>query len=144
MQHVKIGDSAPDYFTVVITHSAKKFLGTFKSSLFTKMLHILGKLKAYYVKQMNVLFILIPNMKLINNRVLIIWMDTTGTFLKVAIQLYRASDRWADLYLYSMLMNGTICNFSKRICLHSYGQNSVINQPNLAYKFGIKMKKTST
>ncbi len=38
----------------------KKFLDTYKSSIFTK---ILGKSKAYYVKQVNVLFILIPNWK---------------------------------------------------------------------------------
>ncbi len=30
-----------------------------------------------------------------------------------------------------VLMNGNFCNFSKRTCLHSNGQNSVIYQPNL-------------
>ena len=40
----------------------KRFLDTYKISIFTKMLHI-SKVKAYYVKQVNVPFILIPNLK---------------------------------------------------------------------------------
>ncbi len=80
----------------------KKFVDTYKSSIFTWMLHI-WQIKAYYVKQVNVFFILIPNLRnwLITNRVLMIWMET-GLFSKVAnevIQLYRTSDRWADLYV---------------------------------------------
>ncbi len=43
-------------------HSGEKFLDTYKSSIFTKCF-ILGKFKVYYVKQVNVLFILIPNLK---------------------------------------------------------------------------------
>ena len=82
---------------------SKKSSWTLIKNQLSQKCFILGKLKAYYVKQVYVLFNSTPNLKesidKIKNRVLIIWMET-GTFLKVAneaIQLYRASDRWADM-----------------------------------------------
>ena len=88
---------------------------------FSQKCFILGKLKAYYVKQVNVLCILIPNLKeVINKRVLIIWLET-GTFLKkLQMKPFTCTEQVIDEQI-CMLMDGNICNFPKRTCLHSNG-----------------------
>ncbi len=96
----------------------KKFLDTYKSSIFTKMLHI-RQIKSLFMwsRWMSSSFWYQTwRNRLINNWVLIIWMET-GTFSKVAnesIQLYRDEQ-------ICVLMNSNICNFSKRTWMHSNG-----------------------
>ena len=79
--------------------------------------------------------------RLINNRVLIIRMET-GTFLKAAneaIQLYRASDRWTDMCVdewWHLQLFKTYLSPFKWLKLGNLSTKS--------YKFGVKMKTTST
>ena len=49
--------------TVESNTFSKESSWTLKKVKFSQKCFILGKLKAYYVKQVNVLFILIPNLK---------------------------------------------------------------------------------
>ncbi len=126
--------------------SAKKFLDTYKSYIFTKMLHI---------RQIKSLLIMGSRWmsssswyetwrnRLINNRVLIIWIET-GTFLKVAneaIQLYRAIVIDEQI---CMLMNGIHNLQLFKTYLSPFKWLELCHLSTKSYKFGIKMKKTST
>ncbi len=109
-----------------IVHSAKKSPGHIKVQFSQTMLHI-RQIKSFLIMWSRwMLFILIPNLKQLvdrlNNRVLIISMETGYDFKSCNLQMkpFNGTVQVIDEQI-CVLMNGNIRNFSKRTCLHSNG-----------------------
>ncbi len=126
---------------VMLIHSAQKFLDTYKSSIFTKKCFILGKLKAYYLKQVNVLFILIPNLKESVDKLQSSNPLNGDRYVFKSCKWSHLSHwtiDWADLCWW-MVTFATFQNVPVSIQMVR-----TLYLSTKSYKFGIKVKKTST
>ncbi len=119
----------------------KKFLDTYKSSIFTKHASYYANWKLIMWRRWMSSSFWYQTWRnlLINSRVLIIWMET-GTFLKVAneaIQLYRA-----DLYVDVCWWMVTFATFQD-VPVSIQVIRTLCHLSTISYKFGIKLKKTA-